>query len=87
MTAIAQDSLHINANLMLKSIYDADDKPNSAALCLERLLLAKPEDVKKRRELADSHRQQREVMYCFSERSIEAMPKPKDDTTGTNCPK
>ena len=66
LTAIAQDSLHINANLMLKSIYDADDKPNSAALNLERLLLAKPEDVKKRRELADSYRQQREVLRALS---------------------
>ncbi|HIC69775.1 MAG TPA: tetratricopeptide repeat protein, partial [Candidatus Latescibacteria bacterium] len=66
LTAIAQDSLHINANLMPKSFYDADDKPNSAALCLERLLLAKPEDVKKRRELADSYRQQREVLRALS---------------------
>lgn len=66
LAAIAQDSLHINANLMLKSIYDTDDKPNSAARCLERLLLAKPEDVKKRRELADSYRQQGNIRLALS---------------------
>lgn len=66
LTALAQDSLHVNANLILKSIYDADDKPNSAALCLERLLLARPDDVKKRRELADSYRQQRKVRQALS---------------------
>lgn len=51
--AVSIDSLHLNSNLLLYSIYKAMDLPDSAAWSLERVLLEKPEH---RRELADLYR-------------------------------
>ena len=51
--AVSIDSLHLNSNLLLYSIYKAMDLPDSAAWSLERVLLEKPE---LRRELADLYR-------------------------------
>ena len=55
--AVSIDSLHLNSNLLLYSIYKAMDAPDSAAWSLERVLLKKP-DVKHRRELADLYRRE-----------------------------
>ena len=54
--AISIDSLHLNSNLLLYSIYKAMDSPDSAAWSLERVLLKKPDAAKHRRELADLYR-------------------------------
>ena len=54
--AISVDSLHLNSNLLLYSIYKAMDSPDSAAWSLERVLLKKPDAAKHRRELADLYR-------------------------------
>ena len=54
--AISVDSLHLNSNLLLYSIYKAMDSPDSAAWSLERVLLKKPDATKHRRELADLYR-------------------------------
>ncbi len=51
--ALALDSLHVNSNLLLYSIYAGDDAPDSAAACLERVVSVRPDDVEKRRALAD----------------------------------
>ena len=53
--AVSIDSLHLNSNLLLYSIYKAMDLPDSAAWSLERVLLEKPE---LRRELADLYRRE-----------------------------
>lgn len=62
------DSLHVNANLALYNVYmrdesladslelDGEAAADSAAQCLERVLLARPEDAEKRRSLADLYR-------------------------------
>ena len=54
--AISVDSLHLNSNLLLYSIYKAMDRPDSAAWSLEHVLLKKPDAAKYRRELADLYR-------------------------------
>ena len=54
--AISVDSLHLNSNLLLYSIYKAMDRPDSAAWSLERVLLKKTDATKYRRELADLYR-------------------------------
>jgi len=54
--AISLDSLHVNSNLRLYSIYITADTADSAAQCLERVLISKPADVDRRRKLADLYR-------------------------------
>ena len=56
--AVRIDSLHLNSNLLLYSIYKAMDSPDSAAWSLERVLLKKPDAAKHRRELADLYRRE-----------------------------
>ncbi len=56
--AVSIDSLHLNSNLLLYSIYKAMDLPDSAAWSLERTLLKKPDAAKHRRELADLYRRE-----------------------------
>ena len=56
--AVRIDSLHLNSNLLLCSIYKAMDLPDSAAWSLERVLLKKPDSAKYRRELADLYRRE-----------------------------
>ncbi len=55
--AISIDSLHLNTNLLLYSVYQADF-PDSAARSLERVLLKKPDAAERRRELADLYRRE-----------------------------
>ena len=57
-TALSLDSLHVNSNLRLYSIHTAGDRADSAARCLERVLLAKPEADEYRRKLADLYRRE-----------------------------
>ena len=58
--ALAVDSLHVNSNLLLHQIYkgEGNSQPDSAAYFLERVLVARPEDLKYRRKLADFYRLQ-----------------------------
>ena len=56
--AVRIDSLHLNSNLLLYSIYKAMDLPDSAAWSLERVLFKKPDSAKHRRELADLYRRE-----------------------------
>ena len=53
--AISIDSLHLNSNLLLYTIYQAVGEADSAALSLERVLRKKP-DASNRRKLADLYR-------------------------------
>ena len=55
--AISIDSLHLNSNLRLYEIYQAEF-PDSAARCLERALLSKPDAAEYRRKLADLYRRE-----------------------------
>ena len=57
-TALSLDSLHVNSNLRLYSIHTAGDRADSAARCLERVLLAKPGADEYRRKLADLYRRE-----------------------------
>ena len=76
--AVSIDSLHLNSNLLLYSIYKAMDLPDSAAWNLERVLLEKPEH---RRELADLYRRggHNERAIAHYEQLVEA---DREDTTG-----
>ena len=65
--AVALDSLHVNSNLLLHQIYKndsrfdslkSDSQIDSAAYYLEQVLVARPEDLKYRRKLADFYRHQ-----------------------------
>ena len=56
--AVALDSLQINANILLYNLHLAAGRADSAAVCLERLLVAKPDDMDKRRMLADLYRRE-----------------------------
>ncbi len=55
--AVSIDSLHLNSNLLLYSIYQADSS-DSAAWSLERALLKKPNAAEHRRKLADLYRRE-----------------------------
>ena len=55
--AISIDSLHLNSNLLLYSVYQADF-PDSAAQSLERVLLKKPDAAEHRHKLADLYRRE-----------------------------
>lgn len=78
--AISIDSLHLNSNLLLYSVYQADF-PDSAAQSLERVLLKKPDAAKYRRELADLYRRggHNERAVVHYEQLVEAE---REDTTG-----
>ena len=56
--AVSIDSLHLNSNLLLYSVYQAIDLPDSAAWSLERALLKKPDAAEHRRKLADLYRRE-----------------------------
>jgi len=60
LQVIELDSLHINSNLMLYEVFK-DSRPDTATHALERVLVAKPEDGKNRRKLADFYRRQNRV--------------------------
>lgn len=55
--AVSIDSLHLNSNRLLYSIYQAVGEADSAALSLERALRKKP-DAADRRKLADLYRRE-----------------------------
>ena len=75
--AISIDSLHLNSNRLLYTIYQAVGEPDSAALSLERALLKKP-NAADRRKLADLYRREgrNERAIAHYEQLVEA------DTTG-----
>jgi tetratricopeptide (TPR) repeat protein len=58
VAALALDSLHVNSNLRLYSVYASSDVVDSAAFCLERVLLVKPDSDENRRKLADLYRRE-----------------------------
>jgi len=61
------DSLHVNSNILLYNLYMREDgHPDSAAVCLERLLEVKPGDVEKRRNLADLYRREGKVREAIA---------------------
>jgi len=57
-SALSLDSLHINSNLRLYSLHTANGRADSAARCLERVLLVKPAANEYRRKLADLYRRE-----------------------------
>lgn len=75
--AISIDSLHLNSNRLLYTIYQAVGEADSAALSLERVLRKKP-DAANRRKLADLYRREgrNERAIVHYKKLIEA------DTTG-----
>ena len=58
--AITIDSLYVNPNLLLYSLYLQTGKPDSAARSLERVVAARPDEIKHRRKLADLYRRESE---------------------------
>ena len=67
--ALSLDSLHVNSNLRLYSIYISADAADSAAHCLERILVSKPEAADHRRKLADLYRRDgdnRRAVYHYN---------------------
>ena len=78
--AISIDSLHLNSNRLLYTIYQAVGEADSAALSLERVLRKKP-DAANRRKLADLYRR-----GGHNERAIvhykELVETEREDTTG-----
>ena len=75
--AVSIDSLHLNSNRLLYTIYQAVGEADSAALSLERVLGKKP-DAANRRKLADLYRREgrNERAIVHYKKLIEA------DTTG-----
>lgn len=57
-SALVLDSLHVNSNLRLYAVYAAADLADSAALCLERVLIVKQDAAEYRRKLADLYRRE-----------------------------
>ena len=78
--AVSIDSLHLNSNRLLYTIYQAVGEADSAALSLERVLLKKP-SAADRRKLADLYRREgrnkRAIVHY--EQLVEAE---REDTTG-----
>ena len=78
--AVSIDSLHLNSNRLLYTIYQAVGEADSAALSLERVLLKKP-SAADRRKLADLYRR-----GGHNERAIvhykELVDAEREDTTG-----
>ena len=78
--AVSIDSLHLNSNRLLYTIYQAVGEADSAALSLERALLKKP-NAADRRKLADLYRREgrNERAIVHYEQLVEA---DREDTTG-----
>lgn len=78
--AVSIDSLHLNSNRLLYTIYQAVGEADSAALSLERALLKKP-NAADRRKLADLYRREgrNERAIVHYEQLVEAE---REDTTG-----
>ena len=78
--AVSIDSLHLNSNRLLYTIYQAVGEADSAALSLERALLKKP-SAADRRKLADLYRHEgrNERAIVHYEQLVEAE---REDTTG-----
>ena len=78
--AVSIDSLHLNSNRLLYTIYQAVGEADSAALSLERVLRKKP-DAANRRKLADLYRREgrNERAIAHYEQLVEAE---REDTTG-----
>ena len=57
-SALTLDSLHVNSNLRLYTIHNANGRLDSSARCLERVLLVKPAADEYRRKLADLYRRE-----------------------------
>lgn len=65
--AVNLDSLHVNSNILLYNLHIRDKgHADSAAICLERFLLVRPDDVEKRRGLADLYRRRGEVKRAIA---------------------
>ena len=77
--AVSIDSLHLNSNRLLYTIYQAVGEADSAALSLERVLRKKP-DAANRRKLADLYRREgrNERAIVHYEQLVEAE---REDTT------
>lgn len=78
--AVSIDSLHLNSNRLLYTIYQAVGEADSAALSLERVLRKKP-DAANRRKLADLYRRggHNERAIVHYKQLVEAE---REDTTG-----
>lgn len=78
--AVSIDSLHLNSNRLLYTIYQAVGEADSAALSLERVLRKKP-NAADRRKLADLYRREgrNERAIFHYEQLVEAE---REDTTG-----
>ena len=78
--AVSIDSLHLNSNRLLYTIYQAAGEADSAALSLERALLKKP-NAADRRKLADLYRREgrNERAIVHYEQLVETE---REDTTG-----
>ena len=78
--AVSIDSLHLNSNRLLYTIYQAVGEADSAALSLERVLLKKP-SAADRRKLADLYRREgrNERAIVHYKQLVEAE---REDTTG-----
>jgi len=59
--ALEIDSTYANANNLLSYLYRQAGKQDSAALCLERLVVARPQKTQFRRTLADLYRRQGQI--------------------------
>ncbi|MCY3666455.1 MAG: tetratricopeptide repeat protein [Gemmatimonadetes bacterium] len=77
---VSIDSLHLNSNRLLYTIYQAIGEADSAALSLERVLLKKP-NAADRHKLADLYRREgrNERAIAHYEQLVEAE---REDTTG-----
>ena len=77
---VSIDSLHLNSNRLLYTIYQAIGEADSAALSLERVLLKKP-NAADRHKLADLYRREgrNERAIAHYEQLVEAG---REDTTG-----
>ncbi len=73
--AVAIDTLHVNSNLLLHEIYKGDyqhdpaigdSPPDSAAYFLERVLVARPDDSKYLRKMADYYQHKGEIRLATS---------------------
>jgi len=58
VSALKLDSLHVNTNVRLYSVYSHESDLDSAAAALERVLIVKPRKEEYRRKLADLYRLQ-----------------------------
>ena len=66
VSALLLDSLHVNTNLRLFSVYSHESDSKAAAAALERVLQVKPKSVIHRRKLADLYRVEGELQRAIS---------------------